>query len=179
MILTTHELPTPVGTILLVEAGGAAQALGFVDEQAHAAALIEGLRRRHGAITLAPASAPSDVATRLRAYLDGDLRAVDAVAVEAGGTAFQRRVWAALRRIPPGTTASYGDIARAVGSPAAVRAVGLANARNPVGIIVPCHRVIRADGSLCGYAGGLPRKAWLLEHERRAAAAAGARALGG
>jgi methylated-DNA-[protein]-cysteine S-methyltransferase len=82
------------------------------------------------------------------------------------GTDFQRAVWKALERIPFGATRSYADIARAVGRPEAVRAVGAANGRNPISIVVPCHRVIGSDGSLTGYAGGLPMKRWLLEHER-------------
>jgi len=82
------------------------------------------------------------------------------------GTPFQRAVWAALARIPYGRTVSYGDIARQIGRPRAVRAVGAANGHNPIAIIVPCHRVIGADGSLTGYGGGMPRKRWLLEHER-------------
>ena len=81
------------------------------------------------------------------------------------GTPFQRAVWAALRRIPAGETLSYGQLAAQIGKPKAVRAVGLANGSNPVGVVVPCHRVIGADGSLTGYGGGLPRKLWLLEHE--------------
>jgi methylated-DNA-[protein]-cysteine S-methyltransferase len=88
------------------------------------------------------------------------------------GTAFQRAVWDALRAIPPGETRSYGEIARAVGKPAAVRAVGAANGRNPLAIVVPCHRVIGAGGTLTGYAGGLEAKRWLLEHEARVAGGA-------
>ena len=87
------------------------------------------------------------------------------IAVDPAGTAFQREVWSALQRIPTGSTASYSDIAVAVGRPAAVRAVGLANARNPIAVVIPCHRVVGRDGSLTGYAGGLERKRWLLEHE--------------
>ncbi len=89
------------------------------------------------------------------------------------GTDFQRRVWSELQEIPYGETISYGELARRVGNPSAVRAVGLANGRNPITIIVPCHRVIGADGSLTGYGGGLERKAWLLDHEtaHRASAA--------
>jgi O-6-methylguanine DNA methyltransferase len=83
-----------------------------------------------------------------------------------GGTDFQRRVWSELERIPFGVTISYGELARRLGQPGAVRAVGLANGRNPISIIVPCHRVIGADGSLTGYGGGLERKRWLLEFER-------------
>ena len=81
------------------------------------------------------------------------------------GTAFQRRVWDALCAVPYGDTSTYGRVARALGDPQAVRAVGAANGRNPIGIIVPCHRVVGADGSLTGYAGGLDRKRWLLRHE--------------
>lgn len=84
-----------------------------------------------------------------------------------GGTAFQAAVWSALRAIPPGETRSYREIARAVGRPDAVRAVGAANGRNPLAIVIPCHRVIGADGTLTGYAGGLDAKRWLLAHERR------------
>jgi methylated-DNA-[protein]-cysteine S-methyltransferase len=101
----------------------------------------------------------------MRAYLAGRLDALDGLPVDAGGTPFQALVWAALRTIPPGQTWSYKALAERIGRPAAVRAVGLANGANPVGIVVPCHRVIGAGGSLTGYGGGLPRKRWLLEHE--------------
>ena len=123
-----------------------------------------GAALRHGrARARAPTrSAPSSA---LRAYLAGRLDALDALPVDAGGTPFQRECWAALRTIPAGTTWSYRQLAAAIGRPAAVRAVGLANGANPVGIVVPCHRVIGADGSLTGYGGGLERKRWLLEHE--------------
>jgi methylated-DNA-[protein]-cysteine S-methyltransferase len=83
------------------------------------------------------------------------------------GTAFQRRVWAALRDIPYGQTISYGQLADQIGQPSASRAVGLANGKNPIGIIVPCHRVVGADGSLTGYGGGIERKRYLLDHEQR------------
>ncbi|HEU5082644.1 MAG TPA: methylated-DNA--[protein]-cysteine S-methyltransferase [Acidimicrobiales bacterium] len=107
----------------------------------------------------------SAAADALRRYVDGDLAALDDVAVDTAGTPFQERVWAALRSIPVGSTWSYADLAAAVGSPGAVRAVGSANGANPVSIVVPCHRVVRSDGSLGGYGGGLDRKSWLLEHE--------------
>jgi O-6-methylguanine DNA methyltransferase len=103
----------------------------------------------------------------LRAYFAGDLSALDGVPVAPSGTPFQLAVWAALRAIPVGETASYSDIARVIGRPSAVRAVGAANGANPIGIVVPCHRVIGRDGSLTGYAGGLDRKRWLLRHEAR------------
>ena len=106
----------------------------------------------------------------LQAWFAGDLRAFDGLSITTGGTEFQRRVWAALRDIPAGETRSYGQLAAAIGQPTAVRAVGLANGANPVGIVTPCHRVIGAGGALTGYAGGVERKRWLLEHERAAVA---------
>lgn len=108
------------------------------------------------------ATAASEIVSR---YLDGDLRAIDDLGVDLGGTDFQERVWAALRSIPVGETWSYADLADAIGQPTATRAVGTANGANPVSVVVPCHRVVRADGALGGYGGGLDRKAWLLAHE--------------
>jgi methylated-DNA-[protein]-cysteine S-methyltransferase len=105
----------------------------------------------------------------LRRYFGGELTALDEVAVELNGTSFQRQVWQALRRIPSGTTISYAELARRIGNPSAIRAVGTANGANPVAVIVPCHRVIGSDGSLTGYGGGLNRKHWLLTHEGSAA----------
>ena len=101
----------------------------------------------------------------LTRYFDGHPGVIDDVAVELNGTPFQKRVWQALRRIPAGTTISYAELARRIGEPAAVRAVGAANGANPVALIVPCHRVIGADGTLTGYGGGIDRKRWLLVHE--------------
>jgi len=101
---------------------------------------------------------------QLEEYFAGSRTTFD-LPLEAVGSPFEQRVWDELRRIPFGTTVSYGDLARRVGDPAASRAVGLANARNPIPIIVPCHRVIGARGDLTGYGGGLDRKLWLLEHE--------------
>ena len=101
----------------------------------------------------------------LQRYFAGELAAIDTLPVQTGGTAFQREVWRALREIPCGGTVSYAELAERIGRPTAVRAVGLANGSNPVGIVVPCHRVIGANGSLTGYGGGIERKRWLLEHE--------------
>src|SRR5260370_13185160 len=98
-------------------------------------------------------------------YFAGDLTAIDSVPVATGGTSFQREVWAALRRIRPGTTLSYGALAQKLGRPKSVRAVGLANGANPIAVVIPCHRVIGADASLTGYGGGIDRKRWLLTHE--------------
>ena len=105
-----------------------------------------------------------DVAGQLADYFAGERREFD-LPLDPSGSPFQRRVWLALREIPYGQTVSYGEIARGLGAPGAARAVGLANGQNPISIIVPCHRVIGADGSLTGYGGGLPAKRWLLTHE--------------
>jgi len=161
---------SPIGEMLLVSDGEALRALDFHDYEARLHTL---LRRHYGAYTLTPATDAGAVGRHLAAYFAGDLAALDEVAVRTGGTAFQREVWAALRRIPAGTTTSYGRLAATIGRPSASRAVGMANGSNPVAIVVPCHRVIGADASLTGYGGGLPRKAWLLAHEARHAAAAG------
>jgi methylated-DNA-[protein]-cysteine S-methyltransferase len=108
---------------------------------------------------------PGGASGAVRAYLGGDMSALDDLAVDTGGTPFQERVWAELRRIPAGATITYGELARRVGQPTASRAVGHANSLNPVAIVVPCHHVIGADATLTGYAGGLDRKRWLLQHE--------------
>lgn len=108
---------------------------------------------------------PGGAATALRAYFAGDLPALDRLTVDPMGTPFQIRVWNALRSVGVGRTASYTEIARAIGAPTATRAVGAANGANPIAIVVPCHRIIGAAGSLVGYGGGLDRKRWLLEHE--------------
>jgi methylated-DNA-[protein]-cysteine S-methyltransferase len=101
----------------------------------------------------------------LEAYFAGDLAALDGVTTRTAGTEFQQQVWAALRTIPVGATASYGEIAAQIGQKGAARAVGAANNRNPVAIVIPCHRVIGANGALVGYGGGLERKLLLLRHE--------------
>jgi methylated-DNA-[protein]-cysteine S-methyltransferase len=107
-----------------------------------------------------------DVVAQLDAYFAGELSAFE-LEMNMLGTPFQRNVWTQLCEIPYGETISYGELAQRVGNPNAARAVGLANGRNPIAIIVPCHRVIGANGSLTGYGGGLERKTWLLKHEIR------------
>jgi methylated-DNA-[protein]-cysteine S-methyltransferase len=106
-----------------------------------------------------------DLARCLEDYFAGALTALDGLEVDLHGTAFQRRVWSALRRVPAGTTTSYHELAEQVGCRGGARAVGAANGANPVALVIPCHRVIRADGGLCGYGGGVARKEWLLRHE--------------
>ncbi|BBZ32436.1 methylated-DNA--[protein]-cysteine S-methyltransferase [Mycolicibacterium confluentis] len=109
-----------------------------------------------------------DAVEQLEAYFAGELREFD-LNLEMAGTAFQRKVWNALRTIPYGETRSYGEIAQQIGTPTAFRAVGLANGHNPIAVIVPCHRVIGANGSLTGFGGGLQRKSRLLDLEKSAA----------
>jgi methylated-DNA-[protein]-cysteine S-methyltransferase len=108
---------------------------------------------------------PAGAATALAKYFSGDLHALDRIQVEMNGTPFQQRVWAALRRVRAGRTASYAEIAGVIGAPTAVRAVGAANGANPIAVVVPCHRIIGSNGTLTGYGGGLKRKEWLLRHE--------------
>jgi methylated-DNA-[protein]-cysteine S-methyltransferase len=114
-----------------------------------------------------PIQSPARLA--LEAYFEGELEAITRLRTATRGTTLQRAVWSALRNIPAGTTLSYGQLAREIGNPTAVRAVGAANGANPISVVVPCHRVIGADGSLTGFGGGLERKRWLLEHELNAA----------
>jgi methylated-DNA-[protein]-cysteine S-methyltransferase len=155
-------LDTPLGRAVILADGARLRALDFHEREQ---AMLAPLRRRYGDLELVPAVDPLGITSRLRAYFAGELDAIEGIPVEAEGTAFQQRVWAALRTIPAGRTLSYGELAAKIGAPTACRAVGLANGRNPIGIVVPCHRVIGADGTLTGYGGGLERKRWLLEHE--------------
>jgi methylated-DNA-[protein]-cysteine S-methyltransferase len=160
-----ERIPTAVGTlILLTDEQDRLRALDWEDYDPRMRNL---LRLQYGVdgVHWVDRHRSSSVRQRLDSYFAGDLSAIDSIAVETHGTAFQHEVWAALRRIPVGQTLSYGALARKIGRPKAVRAVGMANGANPVGIVVPCHRVIGADASLTGYGGGLPRKRWLLEHE--------------
>lgn len=164
--LTLDRIDTPLGEVLLaVDETGAVRALDFADHEPRMRRL---LARHCGRAPLVEGQAPPVVRSAVQAYFAGDARALEPLAVRTGGTAFQRAVWAALRAIPPGETRSYAQLAAAVGRPRAVRAVGLANGANPIALIAPCHRVVGANGALTGYAGGLERKRWLLEHERSA-----------
>jgi methylated-DNA-[protein]-cysteine S-methyltransferase len=158
--LTT--LASPIGPLAFAVAGGA---LLRLDLRGDAAGLLRGVERRFGVVDLHECADPAGVASRLERYFHGDLRALEEIAVDPGGTEFQREVWLKLREIPAGRTWSYADLARAVGRPAAVRAVGAANGANPVPLVLPCHRVIGTDGRLTGYGGGLDLKEWLLHHE--------------
>ncbi|MEZ5351494.1 MAG: methylated-DNA--[protein]-cysteine S-methyltransferase [Bryobacteraceae bacterium] len=149
---------SPLGQLFLASTAGAVVALefeGFDDR----------MRRLLGTTRFVPSTARSDFRRRVEDYFAGDCGAVDEIPVRSLGTPFQTLVWQALRTIPASRTATYGELATLIGKPAAVRAVGHANSQNPVAIIQPCHRVIGANGTLTGYAGGLHRKHWLLRHE--------------
>ena len=151
---------TPLGGVTGAMRDGKLVALTFSDGWPKMEARLV---RRFGGF--APRHVASPMQKRLDAYFAGDLAAFDDVALDPGGTEFQAAVWTALRQIPAGTTATYSALAREIGSPTAVRAVGAANGANPIWLIIPCHRAIGSDGSLTGYAGGLERKRRLLEHE--------------
>lgn len=159
-----ERIDTPIGeTFIVTDAAGALRSIDWSD---HAGRLHRRLEKQSGpGLELREAGMPSNARRALDAYFAGELAALDAVRTEATGTDFQRDVWRALRDIPLGETSSYGELARRIGRPKAVRAVGMANGANPIPIVVPCHRVIGADASLTGFGGGLDRKRWLLAHE--------------
>ena len=150
-------MTSPLGELMLISDGEALTGLYMVDNQKHAARRAQAIRDD---------AALKRPLAQLQAYFAGELREFD-LPLAAAGTAFQQRVWRALCDIPYGETISYGELARRIGQPTASRAVGLANGQNPISIVVPCHRVIGADGTLTGYGGGLPRKRWLLAHESK------------
>jgi methylated-DNA-[protein]-cysteine S-methyltransferase len=152
----------PIGTLLLVTDGQSLCALDFADYESR---LQQLLTKQYPQFNLIDQANPQGFSDCLRAYLRGDWHSLDEIPVNPGGTAFQQQVWLALRTIPAGESRSYGQLAAQLGKPGAARAVGLANSLNPVAIVLPCHRVIGASGQLTGYAGGLGRKRWLLEHE--------------
>jgi len=164
MTLTTTTLQTALGPIRTVADGDAVVALVFDDERQRTW-LARWLATWFPGRTVVPHADAAGAASRVRRYFDGAPGALEDQRVHMMGTPFQQRVWNALRDIPPGRTESYGALAARIGRPAAVRAVGAANGRNPISLIVPCHRVIASDGTLHGYGGGLARKAWLLGHE--------------
>lgn len=160
--LLVDRISSPLGDILLVADGDLLCACDFADTESR---MIELLERRYGDVCLVPIADPNGFSSRLRDYLAGDLHAVEAVPVSLAGTPFQQTVWSALLQIPVGTAMTYAELAAELGRPTAYRAVGTANSLNPIGIVVPCHRLIGSDGSLTGYSGGIWRKRWLLEHE--------------
>ena len=167
MILETLEVKTPIGPVALYAREDRLCGLEFADRRERREALTRDLERRFGRFQAKRAPDPAGARERLAAYFDGELEALESIPVDVEGTPFQRVVWAALRAIAAGQTRTYGEIAAAMGQAHAARAVGAANARNPVSLVIPCHRVVEAGGSLGGYGGGLDRKRWLLGHEAR------------
>jgi methylated-DNA-[protein]-cysteine S-methyltransferase len=169
MRLSRTVLSTPLGEMLALSSGTGLCALEFIGPAKRLTRLDARLARWFPEHQIVEEESPVISRTRqwLATYFDGRRAEVVDVALDLRGAVFERRVWDALRQIPPGTTTSYGAIARQLGSAGASRAVGLANGANPVAIIVPCHRVIGSNGSLTGYGGGLDRKTWLIDHERR------------
>jgi methylated-DNA-[protein]-cysteine S-methyltransferase len=151
----TACITSPIGTLRLGSNGSALTRVSIADAEA----------REESDIPADDDAILAAAREQLDAYFDMRLTRFD-LPLEARGTEFQRRVWDSLRVIPFGETISYAELARRIESPKAVRAVGAANGRNPLMIVVPCHRVIGADGSLTGFGGGIERKRWLLDHER-------------
>jgi methylated-DNA-[protein]-cysteine S-methyltransferase len=164
--LSIDRIDTPIGEMIIVaDRDGNLRASDWTNYEERMRKL---LRRHYGkdGFTLTPTRNPNGLSDAIRSYFSGDLTAIDNLSIKTIGTPFQREVWRALRNIPCGGTVSYAKLAEQIGRPSAVRAVGLANGSNPIGIVVPCHRVIGSNGSLTGYGGGMERKRWLLEHER-------------
>jgi len=169
-VLLTDEISTPIGRVVLVariQADSPEKDLALC-----AAEFDDCLDRLHRHMTarfmrydLRAIQNPGGHSARLIAYFAGDLTAIDDIPVDSGGTVFQQQLWRQLRKIPAGQIRRYGEMAEQLGRPNAPRAVGAANGRNPLSVIIPCHRLIGSNGKLTGYAGGLHRKQWLLEHE--------------
>jgi methylated-DNA-[protein]-cysteine S-methyltransferase len=166
LLFLTDTLATPIGDLVLIcDEEGRLRAADWADY----APRMHRLLARHyrtQPVTLTPARNPFGLRSAMAAYFDGHIHSIDSLSVATEGTAFQKSVWQGLRSIEAGQTISYAGLAMRLGKPLAIRAVGLANGANPIGIIVPCHRVIGANGSLTGYGGGLERKRWLLHHEQ-------------
>ena len=165
IVLHVDRMETPIGELLVAVTDDGRLVAAYFAAPGDPQAL---LARAAGAVVRVRSQAdPAGCCTALRAYFAGRLDAIEALPAAPVGTPFQQDVWRALRTIPCGSTMSYGALARQLGRPAASRAVGLANGANPVSIVIPCHRVIGANGSLTGYGGGLDRKRWLLAHEAK------------
>ena len=159
------RLPTPVGELQIVaDDQGNLRTIDWTEHEARMRLLLDRYYGK-GRYALRPSRNPGGLTAAMRDYFSGNVAVIETLPVKTTGTPFQRSVWQALRTIPHGTTITYAQLAARIGSPKAIRAVGLANGQNPISIVVPCHRVIGSNGTLTGYGGGLPRKKWLLEHE--------------
>jgi len=165
--LTVETLATPIGDMLLAADGyGILRAADFVGCEDRLDRLLARRLGRDG-FALAPGAVPATTADAMRDYFAGEIAALERIAVRTDGTPFQQGVWQALRKIPPGAPLGYGRLAERLGRPQAARAVGHANGANPFCVVIPCHRLVGADGALTGYSGGTTRKRWLLDHEAR------------
>jgi methylated-DNA-[protein]-cysteine S-methyltransferase len=158
----TDRIKTPIGDMVLIARDGVILLLEFEDSKDR---YMREMKARFGDVDLQPTDNPFGFSDIIRGYFKGDLSAIDNLLTDGGGTEFEKNVWAELRKIPCGTTVSYGSIAKTLGDLQLSRAVGTANGKNPIAIVVPCHRVIGADGTMTGYGGGIARKEWLLRHE--------------
>jgi methylated-DNA-[protein]-cysteine S-methyltransferase len=153
----------PFGSLLVFSTK---KGIAAIEPETHRAHAMKHLFRYFGEEPITPGD-PHGANARLAAYFSGARDAFNGLPLDPRGSSWQLSVWRALLTIPSGTTTSYGALAKKIGRPTAARAVGLANGKNPIMIVVPCHRVIGASGALIGYAGGLPLKEWLLRHESR------------
>ena len=177
--LLIDRIDTPIGELIIVADND--ENLRVIDWTDHETRMHNFLRLHYGkdGFKLTAARNPSGLSHAISNYFAGDLTAIDNLPVKTNGTPFQREVWHALRKITCGAAVSYAKLAELIGRPTAVRAVGLANGSNPIGIVVPCHRVIGSNGSLTGYGGGMERKRWLLEHEGASTLSIAQFAMGG
>lgn len=164
MKLTVSTFDSPVGPLALAcDAEGAVRGVSFGE------GLERAMRREYPGATMTPGETPDAVCATLHAYFAGDLSALDrtpwSLDGAAAGDGFQARVWRALADVPPGRTISYGEMAKRAGDSGAAQAAGVALNRNPIPLVLACHRVVGADGAMVGFGGGLERKTWLLRHE--------------
>lgn len=159
------RMPTPVGELVLIgDEQGRMRALDWTDHEVRLMKLLN-THYRADRFMLQQQANPGGLTELMQRYFTGELAVIDHIPVMTAGTEFQRTVWQQLRQIPCGEIITYGELAKRIGRPTASRAVGMANGSNPISIVVPCHRVIGAQGALTGYAGGVQRKQWLLRHE--------------
>lgn len=161
--IEVDSVSTPLGTLEVTVRDGALVALKFGDGETTGEDVVG---RRFPSVAVRRVDDPAGVVSALRAYFDGDVHAIDDLPVDVAGTPFQEAVWKVLRDVPAGEMCTYGDVARRIGAPRAVRAVGTAVGANPVGIVLPCHRIVPSTGGVGNYGGGVDRKVWLLAHER-------------
>ena len=164
MKLWQEWVQSSIGTIGVVTLD---QRLCSLDFQGYEARMLCLLQKRFGHVDLYQRPRESWAAQAVRRYFAGELNAFDSIDLYSKGTPFQSQVWQELMRVPPGLTVSYQTIAENIGKPRASRAVGMANRSNPIALAIPCHRVIAKSGALGGYAGGVEKKEWLFDHERK------------